>query len=201
MSNIFARVLELTPRLPGWATPQKCQMLAAAVMVLRPETSVIIGVFGGRDTFALGLAHKENGKGRVMAIDPWVAVASVQGQDNPADREWWGNQQMHEDVYRMFLEHRGELGLNDVVHVSRMISDSAEPPKRIDGCLIVDGNHGPTSIRDVERFAPHVVPGAFALLDDLQWAGGYVRTARERLLDLGFRSLYQIDTSEWFQKV
>jgi len=199
--NLFARIAELTPTLPGWATPEKCQLLASTVFALRPETSVIIGVFGGRDTFALALTHKEIGRGRVMAIDPWVAAASVQGQDNPKDREWWSDNKMHEDVYQGFLQKRGELGLNDVIEVKRMISDYADPPKRIDGALIVDGNHGPTAIRDVDRFAPSVVSGAFLLLDDLDWHGGNVRKAREHVLDMNFRSLFTIDTSEWFQKM
>jgi len=201
MTKLFQNISELVPRCHGWATVDKCLLLASSVVALRPETSVIIGVWGGRDTFALALAHKEIGKGRVMAIDPWAAAASIQGQDNQADREWWGNSKMHNDVYLDFMEKRGTLGLNDAIEVQRMISDYAPVPKRIDGVFVADGNHGPTAIRDVERFAPSVVPGAFVLLDDIQWTGNYVSKAREKLMEMDFKSIFKIDTGEWFQKM
>lgn len=201
MTNLFTQIAELVVRCHGWATVEKCLLLASSVVTLRPQTSVIIGVWGGRDTFALALAHKEIGKGKVLAIDPWVAAASVQGQDNQADRDWWSNSKMHNDVYFDFLEKRGQLGLNEIIEVQRMTSEYATVPKVIDGCLVIDGNHGPTAIQDVERFAPVVSSGAFLLLDDVHWTGGYVEKGREKLLDMGFRSLLRIDTSEWFQKI
>jgi len=198
MTKLFKQIESLIPRLHGWASVKKCQMLAASVIALQPETSVIIGVWGGRDALSLGLAHKYISKGRVMAIDPWVAVASVQGQSS-ANRDWWGRQP-HEEVYRDFLNHRTALALNDIVLVHRMISDYADVPKRIDGVWICDGNHGPQAITDVNRFAPAIEVGAFAMLDDIGWDGGHVQAARENLLRMGFRSLYTVDTSEVFQR-
>lgn len=200
VTNLFQTIAELVPNLHGWCTPQKAQLLAASVLTLRPDTSVVIGVWGGRDTFALGLAHKEIGKGQVLAIDPWSASASIQGQ-NEANRAWWGNSPMHEQVYRDFLQKRGELGLNDWITVERMISDYATVPKRIDGTLVIDGNHGPQASKDVERFVPSVASGALVMLDDVNWEGGEVQKAKTRLLEFGFRSLYTIETSEMFQKI
>lgn len=198
MTNLFTQIAQLVPRLHGWATPEKCQMLAASVITLRPEISVIIGVWGGRDTFAMGLAHKELGRGRVIGIDPWVAVASVVGQDN-ANRDWWQSAN-HEIVYRDFLEKRGELGLNDVVSVQRMISDYFEPPKRI-GLLVIDGNHGPQAGRDVDRYAPNVPVGGLCLMDDIGWEGGHVKRASANLCTMGFVSLYEVDSSIMYQRI
>jgi hypothetical protein len=200
MTQLFQQIESLIPKLHGWATVKKCQMLAASVIALQPETSIIIGVWGGRDTFALGLAHKFIGKGRVMAIDPWASVASAQGQTTNADKQWWANID-HELVYNDFLKNRTELGLNDTVLVYRMISDYADVPKRIDGVLVVDGNHGPNAITDVDRFVPSVATGAVVLLDDKNWSGGYVAKAIEKIKTMGFRSLYEVDTSEMFQRI
>lgn len=200
MTKLFEQIEALIPKLHGWASVKKCQMLAASVIALQPETSTIIGIWGGRDTFALGLAHKYIGRGRVMAIDPWASVASVQGQTTDADRNWWQTID-HELVYHDFLRTRSELGLNNTILVYRMISDYADVPKRIDGVLVVDGNHGPNAISDVERFVPSVEVGGLVLMDDANWSGGFVQKAIERVKTMGFRSLYTVDTSEVFQRV
>ncbi len=200
MTSLFAQIEQLIPTLHGWASVDKCQKLAASVITIQPQTSVIIGVWGGRDTFALALAHKFIGKGRVLAIDPWVEVASVQGQTTDADRQWWGNIS-HETVYLDFLKHRKSLGLEEVISVHRMISDYATPSKSIDGILVIDGNHGPNAVRDVERFAPSVEIGGIVLMDDANWSGNFVRQAIEILKQMGFRLLYTVDTSEVFMRV
>ncbi len=200
MTKLFAQIEQLVPTLHGWASVDKCQKLAASVITLQPQTSVIIGVWGGRDTFALALAHKFIGKGRVLAIDPWVEVASVQGQTTDADRMWW-SKIPHESVYLHFLEQRKSLGLEELITVQRMISDYAEPPKSIDGILVIDGNHGPNAVHDVQRFAPSVEIGGIVLMDDVNWSGGFVQQGITMLKLMGFRSLYTVDTSEVFMRV
>ncbi len=200
MTKLFTQIEQLIPTLHGWATVDKCQKLAASVITLQPQTSVIIGVWGGRDTFALALAHQFIGKGRVLAIDPWVEVASAQGQTTEQDRDWW-SKIPHETVCLHFLEHRKSLGLEEIISVQRMISDYADVPKGIDGILVIDGNHGPNAVRDVERFAPSVEIGGLVLMDDVNWSGGFVQQGIAMLKLMGFRSLYTVDTSEVFMRV
>lgn len=198
MTNLFARIAELTPKLHGWATIEKAFTMAAAILALRPETILEVGVWGGRSCFPMALACKELGRGKVIGVDPWVAVASVQGQSG-ANLQWWG-EQPHEVVYRDFLEKRGELGLNEVLSVQRMISDSFHPPKRID-FIHLDGNHGPQTLRDAERFGPLVPIGGMLFLDDLSWQGGFVMKAHDYLRSIGFAELYKLDTGAMLQKV
>ncbi len=173
-------------------------MLAAAVITLRPDISVIIGVWGGRDTLAMGLAHREIGKGKVIGIDPWDASASIQDQ-NEANTKWWGTIS-HEAAYVDFLDKRAQLDLVEIIAVERMISDYFTPPAKI-GLLVIDGNHGPQSIRDVERYAPSVPIGGLCMMDDVHWEGGYVRNATGVLMKMGFEALYKIDESVMFQRV
>lgn len=201
MTSLFKDIEDCLAKVPhGWASVPKCQMLAATVIALRPEISVIIGVWAGRDTFALGLAHKEIGKGKVIAIDPWTANASAKGQTGE-NKTWWSDQKMHEEIYQGFLEKRGEFGLNDVIEIQRTTSEKAIVPKSIDGILVVDGNHGPAAIMDVERFCPSVEIGAFVLLDDLNWVCGSVQKAAVRILQLGFKEKYRIETGAMYQRI
>jgi predicted O-methyltransferase YrrM len=198
MKSIFEQIERLIPTLDGWCTPERACELAAIVVGLKPKTTVCVGVWGGRDTFAMALAHQYNGFGRVVAIDPWAAVASVQGQQG-ADAEWWASQERHDYVYGQFIANMHRLGLANFIEVNKAKAAAVEPPSEI-GVLIVDGNHGPDSIADVERFAPRVVNGGVVYCDDINWAGGAVVEAVRRLKSMCFRELYTRDTGAFFQR-
>ena len=47
------------------------------IMETQADRSVEIGVFGGRGTVAMAIAHQMIGRGHVTGIDPWEAAASV----------------------------------------------------------------------------------------------------------------------------
>jgi hypothetical protein len=199
-SDLFSTIARVNPTLHGWCTDQRAADIAAVVLASRPSISVIIGVFGGRDTIAAAFAHRAAGTGKVVAIDPWSASASVEGQTG-RDAEWWNDQEKHEAVYRGFLRALNEHSLGpEWVDVRRARSDEVEAPAEI-GLLISDGNHGPQAIRDIERYAPNVRLGGFAYLDDLQWSGGAVMESVQRLLALGFVELYKRDGGAWFQRI
>lgn len=202
MSNVYEQIEKVIPTLNGWCSLQKAHLLAASVFVLRPEISVVIGVWGGRDLFSLAMACKEIGFGKVIGIDPWNSSASVQDQRG-SNFDWWSKVD-HEEVYKQFLKDRKVLGLEHWTVIERMISDYYDPKNAI-GVLVIDGNHGEAAIRDVNRFAPQVKPGGFVFLDDLQWDMGAVGKAAQRLLDLGFKQVWHFKTNEedWatFQKV
>lgn len=198
ISDLFRQIEERLPPLDGWCTVERAGELAAAVVALRPLQSVVIGVWGGRDTFALAMAHKAIGHGRVWAIDPWSAKASVDGQAG-ANKEWWSDQAKHDLVYNRFMENLVDFGLTEFVTVFREKSDRVSPPTGI-GVLVSDGNHGPQAIRDVERFAPNVVPGGIAYLDDIHWDGGAVGDSIDKLRKIGFKDLYTRDTGAFFQR-
>lgn len=203
MNKLFQEISDAHPTITGWSTELKSHALAAAIVAVRPAISLEIGTWGGRGTFPMAMAQRYIGSGVVWAIDPWDAKASVEGQVNPADAEWWSHQDKHELVYQMFLKRGMELKLMPHIVVHRKRSDEVEPPEC--SCLVVDGNHGEQSIRDIQRYAPKVTPGGFLFADDLNWSGGSVVRAIGLLPEMGFREVYRVENTaeNWacFQKV
>ena len=61
-----------TPRLEGWCTLEKAEMLAMAAMTLRPMVAVEIGVWAGRSVLPAALVMRDTGQGTFHAIDPWA---------------------------------------------------------------------------------------------------------------------------------
>jgi len=197
--ELFQKIAQIIPPMDGWCTVERALDTAAVVMAIRPQKVVVIGVFGGRDTVAAALACRDYGNGVVMAIDPWSASASVEGQSGE-DEKWWNDQAKHDLVYGKFVTTVAALGLHPSIVIIRDRSDSVTPPDGI-GLLISDGNHGPQSIRDIERYAPNVILGGFAYLDDLGWSGDAVMESVQKLLSFGFIELYRRDGGAWFQRV
>ena len=196
---LVSRIETLLPTLDGWCTGQRAFELAACIVALKPKVSVVLGVWGGRDTFAIAMAHQHNGFGKCIAVDPWQAQASVVGQTG-AHAAWWSDQQKHDLVYERFMGNMHRLGLTAQIEVHKMKACEVTPPKKI-GLLVVDGNHGPDSIADVERWAPNVTVGGVCYADDINWKGGHVVEAVERLKAMGFVQIYERDTGAFFQRV
>lgn len=193
--NIFDRIETVHASTEGWCSWSKAQTLAAIVISTQPEISVEIGVFYGKSLLPVALAHQHIGKGRVIAIDPWSSIASVEGQINPLDVDYWKRQEMHEVAFKAFSTKVYELGLQNVVRIERKTSNDFEPPAGI-GLLSVDGNHGEQAIRDVERYAPKVKKGGFLVADDIEWTGGAVGKAISLLPGMGFQELYRVKNEQ-----
>lgn len=186
--------------LPGWCTPQKAYALASLVIGTRPEVIVEIGVFGGRSFLPMALALKEIGKGMAIGIDPWSAAASVEGQMHPEDVKYWGQMIDHEEVYKRFTSEVFKLGLNNMTRVMRLRSDQAPVPPMIN-ILHIDGNHGEQANADARRFAPVVVVGGYAILDDIGWTGGGPQRAADFCQEIGFKRMYDLDSGAVFQRI
>lgn len=197
MTSLFQKIETLIPTLDGWCSVERAHLLAASVLALRPHNCTIIGVWAGRDLFAMALACQKVGGGMVHGIDPWSAVASKEGQTGQ-HLEWWGATN-HEAIYQKFLSNINVLGVQNVVRVHRMTSDEYQPNEPID-LLVVDGNHGPAVLRDAERFATRVSLGGLCLMEDVHWEGGAVGQAIEKLKIYGFKPLYRVDDAEMFQR-
>jgi predicted O-methyltransferase YrrM len=201
--NLFTQIEETTGAITGWCSLEKAFTLAAIVMASRPKLCVEIGVWAGKSLVPVALACREIGYGRVIAIDPWKAEASVEGQLHPADREWWSNQAHHDLIFDQFNQTLATLKLRNIVEIVRATSEEATVPIGI-GLLSLDGNHADQAIRDVERYAPNIIPGGYLVADDLGWTGGGVGRAIEKLPAMGFVELFrQTQGDQWavFQKV
>ncbi len=198
-SNLFKQIEELIPKLDGWCVPEKAAEFAAIIIALRIELSVEIGVWGGRGTFAMALAHRFTGRGKVIAIDPWSAPASVAGQEGE-NAEWWKDQTRHDLVYNRFLANIESLGLQAWIDVKKARSDQVVEPRGV-GLLVIDGNHGEQAMADVKRFTPFVNLGGIVYLDDLNWQGGAVTRAAEWMTKHGYCTLFARDQGAFFQRV
>ncbi len=160
-----------------------------AVLTLRPKTTVELGVWAGKSCIPLCLAHQALGSGIVYAIDPWSAEASSVGQVTDADKQWWSNQEAHDEMHGIFLRQLDLHNLRNLVTVIRSKSDDVVPPAAID-LLSLDGNHGEQSLRDAKRFGGAVSRGGLVFVDDIEWVGGFVKEAIGVLESIGFRKIY-----------
>lgn len=189
--DLLARITQVHAATTGWCPLRKAHDLAMAVLVLRPKVVVELGVWGGKSLLPMALACQSIGSGKVYAVDPWSAAASIENYDKP-NVDWWGKQD-HEAVYSAFVNSVRELALDTVVEIARVKSKNFSPKADID-LLHVDGNHSEVALADVNRFAPVVRIGGLVCMDDVGWSTGGVPTVAKavaKLLKLGFTELYR----------
>ncbi len=161
--------------MDGWTTPERAIELAKYVLERKPEIVVEIGVFGGKCLIALALALRQNGKGHVYGIDPWMKGA-CNGVDS-ANKAWWDTLDL-EDIYRKAVSAVNELGLKNVTILRAESHQVAHQFSNID-FLEIDGCHCNTcATRDVELYVPKVVSGGLVFMDDLDWHQNGVSTMK-----------------------
>jgi predicted O-methyltransferase YrrM len=184
---------------------------------LRAKNILEIGIWEGDSFVPMLIAAREltaiDGVARMLfAIDPWDANASVRGQ-NLENAQWWGvtaGADAHENACATFRKRVHALGGDALVTTLRATSTEAwakhfsivgDFGDRVFDLIHIDGNHGPQAIEDVRMYAPLLGIGGILVLDDLNWSGGAVRTARELAQQIGFRQLYELGTGVAMQKI
>lgn len=197
MIPLASRIATIVPTITGWCSVEKAQDLALAILKTKAAVSLEVGCWGGRSAIPMALAHKEQGSGVVIVVDPWSPVASAEGYEK-VNADWWGSQN-HELVYQTFLESLKKAEVEQFVQVIRAKSDDAPVPDVID-VLHLDGQHTDQTIRDVERFASRVRPGGYVFVDDIHWTGGGVERGVAKLLTMGFTQLFVRDTGAMFER-
>jgi len=201
MTNIFQKLDQIVPELPGWGGAEKSKTLAAMVIALRPQISVEIGIYGGRTFFGLALAHAHIGVGSAWAIDPWSNQAASEGYEG-GNLEFWQRVPLQK-LFTDFEHKVFELSVKNVTVIHRKKSDDVEPPDNI-GILHVDGQHTEQAVRDVNRFASKVHVGGIVVMDDTTWQNGSdapVARAVLALQGMGFLELYKLGTGAVFQRM
>ena len=111
----------------------------------------------GKSACYLGLALKENGKGKLYAIDPhthtgWNDINSV-------------------ETYGLMQQNLESLGLSDRVEIVRKTFDQAALSwnASID-LLFIDGDHTYEGVkRDWQLFTPHLAPFGIVVFHDTAW--------------------------------
>lgn len=200
MTKLFTQIETMLKEVGhGWTTMDEASQLACCIMAVRPIVSVEIGVYAGKGTIAMAMAHREIGYGTVIGIDPWSPVASAEGQLNPDDKKFWGNLD-HNPIFKLAQENIAKHGVQDFAKLLRSTSDDAFAPDDI-GVLRIDGNHGEQVEKDVRKWCPKVMMGGFLMLDDLGWTGGAVLRAAGWVRQNGFREVCRVGTGATFQRV
>lgn len=124
---------------------------------IKPNVAVEIGSARGRSACFVGLALKENGTGRLYAIDPHVRTA-------------W-NDLDSVDTFSVMQQNVTELDLDSVVKIVRSTSAEAAATwsEPID-LLFIDGDHSYDGVKaDWERFSPFVSEFGVVVFHDTIW--------------------------------
>jgi predicted O-methyltransferase YrrM len=130
-------------------------VLYGLVRSLRPDVCVEIGSARGKSACYIGMALKENQRGRLYAIDPHCSTA-------------WNDEI---DTAESFRTNISRLGLSDQVTMIRSTSeDAARDWHRPIDLIFIDGDHSYAGAkRDWELFAPHVRPFGLVVFHDTIW--------------------------------
>jgi predicted O-methyltransferase YrrM len=124
---------------------------------LKPEVCVEIGSARGKSACHVGLALRENGKGRLWAIDPHRTT------------DW--NDADSADTFDTIRRNVRTAGLERWVEIVRDDSrTAAQSWSRPIDLLFIDGDHSYAGVKaDWDAFAPHVRPFGFVVFHDTLW--------------------------------
>jgi predicted O-methyltransferase YrrM len=124
---------------------------------IKPAIAVEIGSARGKSACFVGMALKENGSGRLYAVDPHTAT------------EW--NDSKSVETYDIMRDHLEELALTDVVTIVRKRSVELPDivPAPID-LLFIDGDHSYEGVKaDWATCEPRMSPFGLVVFHDTMW--------------------------------
>lgn len=123
----------------------------------KPQVVVEIGSARGRSACFMGMALKENGSGRLYAIDPHTRT------------EW--NDEDSIDTYEVLANNVTRLRLQEQIQILRNTSDRvAQNWSLAIDILFIDGDHSYEGVkRDWKLFSPFVKPFGGVVFHDTLW--------------------------------
>jgi predicted O-methyltransferase YrrM len=124
---------------------------------MKPSVAVEIGSARGRSACFIAMALKQNGSGRLYAVDPHTAT----------DWNDYESVETH-DVMRANLK---KLELDDVVSIVRKYSAEALAmlPRPFD-LVFIDGDHSYEGVKaDWDNYTPHMSPFGVVVFHDTTW--------------------------------
>jgi len=181
------------PTLNGWSSVEKCCVMAALVLAMKPTQCVEIGVWAGRSLFAFAVAAREIGSCKVMGIDAYNQNVSAENEVG-ANADWWAKVD-HSAIEKECRSLLKNFQLDPVVELVVSRSDKVTPPNRID-IFHCDGSHTETATKDVERYAAKIPVGGIIIFDDIHWVQGGVLRAIDVAEDMGFVEAFRVVGSE-----
>jgi predicted O-methyltransferase YrrM len=132
-------------------------LLYGLIRSMKPEVCVEIGSARGRSACFIGMALKENGRGKLFAIDPHRQTSWNDFQSN--------------DTFDIINHNLAALHVTSEVEIVRMTSEEAAKvwSRQID-MIFIDGDHSYEGIkRDWELFLPYLTTFGIAILHDTMW--------------------------------
>lgn len=146
--------------------------LYGLVRSMRPEVCVEIGSALGKSACHMGMALKENGRGKLYAIDPHEATA-------------WNDEKAVNSLEAMRKNLR-EYRVSDQVEIVREYSgDAARGWSRTIDLLFIDGDHSYDGCKsDWDLFVPHMSKFGIVVFHDTAWEVAEV-DERWRRADMG----------------
>jgi len=132
-------------------------LLFGLARALKPQTVVEIGSARGKSACFLGMALKENGSGKLYAIDPHAPTA-------------WNDLESTDTIEEM-RRNISALGLEEIVEIVRMTSGEAVKSwtRPID-LLFIDGDHSFAGVKsDWDSFSPFVIEFGVVVFHDTMW--------------------------------
>ncbi len=187
LENVALIIEQELEGIPGWCSIEKGKRMAE--LARGASLCVELGVFGGRGIISLALSLEEQGFGRADGIDPFTAVAALDGTNDVANDEWWRNVDF-EEVAKTAQDAICELGLYQYTRLVRLRSKDVVGFYG-DGTVDVlhqDSNHAEeVSREEVRLWAPKIRVGGYWIFDDTNWAS--TQRAQLDLVSLGFTEI------------
>lgn len=197
--TIFDEIETTIPNMMGWCSVEKAKTMAMLVMALKPMVCIEIGVFAGRSAIPIAMALKQNGFGKLIAIDAWSAEASIEAETD-VNKDWWGTKLDYGSIYNQFVATMTKTNVRAFVEVIRGKSQDYKITGPIDFAHI-DGNHSDPAIADVAKFGPAITKKGIVVMDDLDWVQGKVVIAAENLKRMGFQELFRLGSGAVYQNL
>jgi predicted O-methyltransferase YrrM len=179
--NFLENLQDILNSIYGFCSVKKATILTDLIIKHKLQLIVEIGVLEGSSFIPQALAAKQNGFGKVYAIDPWSQEKSLQYTKDENHRNYWGTVN-HNTFYSNFINHIETYSVGSFVEVYKTTSKEASKkflPYSID-LLHIDGNHSEEqSFEDVCLYLPLIRSGGFVVFDDLHWTDNGKKTTQK----------------------
>jgi predicted O-methyltransferase YrrM len=155
-TSYLNNIQDVLKNIYGFCSAKKAEVLTNLITKNKLQVIVEIGVLEGSSFLPQALAIKQNGYGKIYAIDPWSKDESLTYTKDENHRYYWGTID-HDKFYYNFLNHLKTYNVEEFVEVLRGTSKNASQkfiPCSID-LIHIDGNHSEEqSYEDVQLYLP-----------------------------------------------
>jgi hypothetical protein len=186
--------------LEGWCDVKKAKILSELTSKIERTngkcTALEIGVYGARSLVALGWHLKA--PSHVFGVDPYSVKASLEGEQDKSNIEWWSkldHQKIKQGAFDAIREKQ------DVISLLVMKSDEASKLFANYSFDVIhqDGNHSEEiSCNEVHTWCDKLKVGGWWIMDDVNWLS--TTSAQSLLASKGFLEIDHYGNWAIYQK-